>query len=186
MRRTASRRTPPGRPRSPASRPRPSRRWRAGCTAAARSSWCRTPCSAPSMASSPSGWAPCSPPRSGRSACPAAATAMRWARSPITGGGRTPCRWRPCRKAATVSRTSFLSRASPTCCWTRARPTATTARPGPIPTSASSTGPAATRSITTRISTGCGAPSRGSTPSSCTSSAGRRRRGTPISSCPAP
>ncbi len=65
-------------------------------------------------------------------------------------------------------------------------PTATTARPGPIPRSTSSTGPAATRSITTRISIVCGVPSRGSTPSSCTNSAGRRRRATPISSCPAP
>ena len=52
---------------------------------------------------------------------------------------------------------SSRSPASPTCCSIPAAPIATTARPGPIPTSAWSTGPAAIRSIITRISIACGA-----------------------------
>ncbi len=120
----------------------------------------RTPCSAPNMASSRSGWARCLPPRSGRSACPAAATPMRSARSPITDAATTRCRYRRFRRAATASPTSSRSPASPTCCSIPAAPIATTARPGPIPTSAWSTGPAAIRSIIIRISTACGAPLR--------------------------
>ena len=63
---------------------------------------------------------------------------------------------------------------------------ATTARPAPIRTSAWSTGPAAIPSTTTRTSTACARPSPASTRWSCMSSPGPRRPGTPISCCPAP
>ena len=69
---------------------------------------------------------------------------------------------------------------------TRAASIATTARRGPIPTSAWSTGPAATRSTTTRTSTGLRAAFARWIRWSCTSSPGPPLRATPISSCPAP
>ena len=55
-----------------------------------------------------------------------------------------------------------------------------------IPTSGSSTGPAATRSTTTRTSTGCVRAWRSPRRWSSTSSSGRRRPSTPTSSCRPP
>ena len=54
-------------------------------------------------------------------------------------------------------------------------------RAAACPTSGSCTGPAATRSTTTRTSTGCDARSPGPTPSSCTSRSGPRPPATPTS-----
>ena len=85
---TASRRTPPGRPRSAAFRPTKSSRWRAASPAGARSSPARCRCSAPSTASSRSGWRSCWRRCSGRSGCRAAASPMRSA--PISNTGKPP------------------------------------------------------------------------------------------------
>ena len=84
-------------------------------------------------------------------ACRAAASATATARWATTGKPPSPCRCRRCRRAATASPTSSRSRGSPTCC---SHPGGTFdydgAAPAPIPTSGSSTGPAATRSTTIR------------------------------------
>ena len=74
---------------------------------------------------------------------------------------------------------------SPTCCCTRASTLDFDGERRTTPTSGWSTGPAATRSTTTRTSAGCAARWRGRTRSSCTSRAGRRRPATPTSCCPA-
>ena len=74
------------------------------CRASARSSPSRIRCSAPSMASSRCGWAWCWRQRSARSACRAAVTPIRSARSAITAAASMRCRARRSGKAATASR----------------------------------------------------------------------------------
>ena len=125
--------------------------WRGGRSAGAPSSPARSPCSAPSMASSRCGWAWCWPPCSVRSGCRAAALPMRWARPRTPASRHWRCRCRPCRPAGTAFPTSSRSRASPICCSIRASRSTTTASASSIPTSGWSTGPAAIRFTTTRI-----------------------------------
>ena len=124
---TASRRTPLGPPRSAACRQTRSSRWRAASPAAARWSPARCRCSAPSTASSRSGWRSCWRRCSARSGCRAAALPLRWARSRTPASRRSRCRCRTCRSGATASTNSSRWRASPTCCCTRASRSTTTA-----------------------------------------------------------
>ena len=98
-----------------AGKPRSSR-WRAASPAAARWSPARCRCSAPSTASSRSGWRSCWRRCSARSGCRAAALPLRWARSRTPASRPSRCRCRKCRSDATSSTISSRWRASPTCC----------------------------------------------------------------------
>ena len=123
------------------------------------------------MASSRSGWARCSRPMLGQIGLPGGGyNYALGALGALPGGAATRCPIRRrCRRARTASATSSRSPASPTCCCNPGddvrlqRPAA-----APIPISGWSIGPAATLSITTRTSTGCGGPSAAQTRWSCT------------------
>ena len=112
----------------------------------------------------------------GQIGLPGAGSATATDRWPTSVRRRCPIRCRCSSKAATPSTRTSPSPRSVTCSRTPAARSTTTAARCACPTSASCTGPAATRSIITKTSIGCGARSRGPTPSSCTSRSGRRPR----------
>ena len=156
---TACRRTPRGPRRSPASTPATIEAL-ARRMAGAPHDGHRRPgrCSAPTTASSRSGWASRWPRCSGQIGLPGGGFGTGYGSMADIGRPR-PDRRRIAALAAgpnPVTRRSSRSRASPTCCST---PGGTIDYNGQrltlSPTSASSTGPAATRSTTTRTSTAC-------------------------------
>ena len=121
-----------------------------------------------------------------RSACPAAATAMRSAR--IANYGQPRQRRAAADPAAGPQRrraTSSRSRASPTCCSIPATPFDYNGQRLTYPDIRWSTGPAAIRSTTIRISTGCAGLRARRHAGRARARPGPRRRATPISCCPA-